>query len=114
MNKNEKRHAPRVSVTLEVQEEKLDGIKSATASDISEIGMCYMKPILPSEKENGKEKESFLEFMLPGDVKPIKVLGWIVREEKYNSTLKTAVTFMFLPKEDEKRIRQYVQSQSPN
>lgn len=106
MKNDELRHAPRVAADWVLQEEKVCGVFQASVMDLSEIGMRYRKP-LPERRED--EPESFLEFLLPGDAEPIRVLGWIVREEEKGSFLETAVTFMFLPKKDENRIREFVE-----
>jgi hypothetical protein len=47
---------------------------------------------------------------LPGEREPIRVLGWIVREKIKDLIQETAVTFMLLPKDNEHKIRRYVQT----
>ncbi len=107
LNIDEKRLAPRVALEISVKEERINSTKSSTICDISEIGMRYRSPLVP---ETNNEQEAFLEFKLSGQGEPIKVLGWIVRDEKNEQHQETAVTFMFLPEGDEIKIRNYVQS----
>ena len=59
-------------------------------------------------------KEVFLTFSLFDKLRPIKVLGWVVKETENDSHIDTHVTFMFLPTRDEEMILDFVRANGIN
>lgn len=105
MKENEKRkglHAP-ISVAV-VEQHKLEQ-QEVTAVDISENGMSYRKPL---GAHSCQGEEVFLTFSLEKEERPIKVLGWVIEETVQEDLIDTHVNFMFLPAQDEERIRHFV------
>ena len=102
---NERRQGTRVELEVTVSEKLVSGNSKAKVISLSNTGMRYTKPSNPPR--HGSE-EVFLEFTLPGETEPIKVMGWVVEEVEKDNILETAVTFMFLQENDEERINTYV------
>lgn len=105
---NERREGIRVALDVTVSEKLVVGSAKAKAINLSSAGMRYTKP--GSTAGHGA-KEVFLEFTLAGEAEPIKVMGWVVEEITRDNALETAVTFMFLQENDEKKINTYVKNQ---
>ena len=102
---NERRQGTRVELEVTVSEKLVSGNSKAKVISLSNTGMRYTKP--SNTPRHGSE-EVFLEFTLPGETEPIKVMGWVVEEVEKDNILETAVTFMFLQENDEERINTYV------
>jgi len=103
----ERRDGIRVELDVTVSEKLTSGSTKARAGNLSRTGMRYTKP--GHAALNGS-KEVFLEFTLPGNSEPIKVMGWVVEEIEKGDQLETAVTFMFLQEDDEARINDFIKS----
>jgi len=104
---NERRQGVRVPLDVSVSEELISGYSKAKTLNISSSGMRYSKP---AGAACHGSKEVFLEFNLPGQEEPVRVLGWVVEEIKKNDALETAITFMFLQENDEKKILAHVEN----
>ncbi|MBU0486074.1 MAG: PilZ domain-containing protein [Proteobacteria bacterium] len=107
---NERREGIRVALDVTVSEKLVSGTLNARVVSLSNTGMRYTKP---SNIRRHGAKEVFLEFTLPGESESIKVLGWVVEEIEKENILETAVTFMFLPENDEGKINTYVNKHLP-
>ena len=105
---NERREGIRVGLDVTVSEKLVAGTAKARAINLSNAGMRYTKP---GSAPSHSAKEVFLEFTLTGEAEPIRVMGWVVEEIAKGNGLETAVTFMFLQENDEKKINTYVQKQ---
>ncbi|MBU0479699.1 MAG: PilZ domain-containing protein [Proteobacteria bacterium] len=103
---DERREGIRVELDVTVSEKLVSGTAKARAINLSRTGMRYIKPV--NYGRHGSQ-EVFLEFTLSGESAPIQVTGWVVEEVAREDLLETAVTFMFLPEGDEKKINAYVQ-----
>ncbi len=109
--KNERRNTARAHLGVRVIEEHLAEENQVQAVNISEHGMQYCKP-LNSKRCQGEEV--FLTFALLERLKPIRALGWVVKEQELGDCIETHVTFMFLPAKDEEMIREFVASRQTN
>lgn len=105
---NERREGVRVALDVTVSEKLVAGTAKARAINLSNVGMRYTKP---GNTPGHGAKEVFLEFTLAGETEPVRVTGWVVEEIVTASGLETAVTFMFLQENDEKKINTYVHNQ---
>ena len=107
---DERREGIRVELDVAVSEKLVAGTAKARAINLSSTGMRYTKPNI---NRHGSE-EVFLDFTLPGETEPIRVMGWVVEEIEKNNALETAVTFMFLKENDEEKINAYVKKHLPS
>ena len=105
---NERREGIRVALDVAVSEKLVAGSAKPKAINLSNVGMRYSKP---GHAPSHGAKEVFLEFTLTGETEPIRVMGWVVEEIAKDTGLETAVTFMFLQENDEKKINSFVQKQ---
>ncbi len=105
MSLTNRRNTHRATITVPVVEEFHSVEQEVRAINISEHGMRYQKP---KGAVLCQGKEVFLTFSLFDRLKPIKVLGWVLKEIENDGHIDTHVTFMFLPTRDEEMIRDFV------
>ncbi len=101
----ERREFLRANLNVFIHEETSRNSKLARALDVSERGMRYLMPAEPREED---APPVALEFCLPGDERPIRVLGRVVYGEADGVQQRTAVEFTRLEGADAGRIRRYV------
>lgn len=106
----ERRQGIRVALDVTVSEKLVSATTKARAVNLSNTGMRYTKP---SNTPCHGSEEVFLEFTLSGETGPIRVMGWVVEEIEKDNNLETAVTFMFLQENDEKKITNYLEKHLP-
>jgi hypothetical protein len=97
----DRREFKRFAVAMKVVEEHPDGRTEAEALDICELGMRYVKPASDPRCE---DREVMLEFCLPGDDEPVRILGWIASEEVQRDDRFLSVTFAFTSDADAARV----------
>ena len=107
---NERRQGIRVALEVTVSEKLVSATTKARAVNLSNTGMRYTKP---SNTPCHGSEEVFLEVTLSGETEPIRVMGWVVEEIEKDNILETAVTFMFLQENDEKKITKYFEKHLP-
>jgi hypothetical protein len=95
----------RVPLRVELWEETHRGRSRARASNISELGMSYSGSAFAPRIDG---EEVILRFRLPGDGRPIEVLGAVADERCLARTSQTCVTFVWPRLDDVERIRSYV------
>ena len=105
----ERRTRVRVPLEVELQEQAHRGEAHARVRNISELGICYENSRLAPRVDG---EEVILRFCLPGDPRPIRVLGMIADERCMARTSETCVTFVWPSADDAQRIRDYVTSRS--
>lgn len=101
----ERREFKRVPVAMRVIEEHAGGRTEAHAVDICELGMRYMKP---KNAPRSVDCEVLLEFCLPGDFAPVRILGWVANEEVQSDDRFLSVTFAFPTDDDAARVCELV------
>lgn len=101
----DRRELARASIDVAVIEDSSAGRHAGRSRDIGELGMRFVKPRGTGVHE---DREVFLEFRLPGDETPIRVLGWVAGRRSEEHDLSTSVTFMFLDDGAAARIRDFV------
>lgn len=101
----DRREFKRVAVAMKVVEEHTGGRTEAEALDICELGMRYVKP---ASAPRSSDREVLLEFCLPGDYAPVRILGWIASEEVQRNDRFLSVTFAFPTDEDAARVCELV------
>lgn len=105
MQEMEHRSVLRASISIPVVEQHKSDQQEVTAVTISEHGMSYRKPV---QSRSCQGEEVFLTFALEEKAQPIKVLGWVIKETVHEDLIDTHVNFMFLPVQDEEKIRHFV------
>lgn len=101
----ERRRFSRVPLDVAVIERGHRGEARVKARDISEEGMSYSGSWFAPRVDG---QEVTLEFRLPGDPRPIRVLGVLTDERCLARTSETCVTFVWPCREDLLRIRRFV------
>jgi hypothetical protein len=101
----ERREFKRVPVAMRVVEEHAGGRTQAEALDICELGMRYVKS---ASAPRAPDREVLLEFCLPGDFAPVRILGWIAGEEVKRGDRYLSVTFAFPTDDDAARVCELV------
>lgn len=105
MQDRERRNVLRAPISVPVVEQHRLSQQEVTAVNISEHGMSYQKPVKAGSCQG---EEVFLTFTLHEEEQPIKVLGWVIEETVNENLVDTHVNFMFLPVQDEEKIRHFV------
>lgn len=111
MSSANRRNTLRAPITVPMVEEFHSVEQEVKAINISEHGMRYQKP---KGAASCQGKEVFLTFSLRNMLRPIKVLGWVLKEIENEGYIDTHVTFMFLPTRDEEMIREFVTANGAN
>jgi c-di-GMP-binding flagellar brake protein YcgR len=106
-NKVENREFLRAGISVFINEGYSKDSQLAHATDISESGMRYYKPI---GRELRRGRYVRLEFCLPGDDVPIKARGCIVYDGFTSTEQDTGIVFTKLKIRDRVRIHKYVLS----
>lgn len=101
----DRREQLRAPIKALVREELYREDVIAHAIDIGEQGLRYVKAAGAPVRESN---EVLLEFCLPDDPAPIKVLGCVANERVAAGVRSTSVTFAFMPEADQARVREYV------
>jgi hypothetical protein len=101
----ERREFPRVPLDVEIVVEALHARCEARAVNIGELGMRFVKP--PGHP-TPRGTEVLLDFELPGDPEPFRLLGWVASDRDSGPTPSTSVTFVFHSEAEAERIRQFV------
>jgi hypothetical protein len=101
----ERRRFSRVPLEATVIERGHRGRAEVKAQDISEEGMRYSGSWFAPRLDG---QEVTLEFCLPGDSRPIRVLGVLTDERCLARTSETCVTFVWPRQEDLLRIRRFI------
>ena len=101
----DRRLCDRVPLEVELFEVTGRGEAPVRATNISESGICYSGSSFAPRKDG---EEVVLRFRLPGDAKPIELLGAIADERCLASTSETFVMFVWPRDEDVRRIRDYI------
>lgn len=101
----ERREFARVPLDVEIVVEALHERHEARAINIGELGMRFTKP--PGHP-TPRGTEVLLDFELPGDPEPIRILGWVASDRDGGPTPSTSVTFVFHSEAEADRIRQFV------
>jgi len=97
----DRREFKRIALTMRVVEEHAAGRSEAQAVDLCELGIRYVKP---ASAPRCPDREVMLEFCLPGDARPVHVLGWIAGEQVRREARYLSVTFAFPTDEDAARV----------
>ncbi len=105
MQDKERRSVLRAPISVPVVEQHRSDQQEVIAVNISEHGMYYRKPV---HARSCQGEEVFLTFSLEEETQPIKVLGWVIEETINEDLIDTHVDFMFLPVQDEEKIRHFV------
>ena len=101
----ERRELPRVPLDVEIVVEVPQARYEARAVNIGELGMRFVKtPGHPTPRGT----EVLLDFELPGDPEPFRILGWVASDRESGPTPSTSVTFVFHSEAEADRIRRYV------
>ncbi|MBI5510793.1 MAG: PilZ domain-containing protein [Deltaproteobacteria bacterium] len=103
-NERERRELKRTPFTATIWEERSDGMRPAKAVDICALGMRYER----QATKVAKDREVLLEFCLPDDNRPLKVLGCVAGESVRGSVHSTSVTFAMLAPADAKRLQRFM------
>jgi hypothetical protein len=97
----DRREFKRLALAMKVVEEHGGGRVEAEVVDICELGMRYVKP---ASAPRCPDREVMLEFCLPGDERPMRMMGWIAGEEVQRDHRFLSVTFAFPTDEDTARL----------
>ncbi|NMC72631.1 MAG: PilZ domain-containing protein [Myxococcales bacterium] len=101
----ERRRFSRVPLDVTVIERGHRGEARVRARDISEEGMSYTGSWFAPRLDG---QEVTLEFRLPGDPEPVRVLGVLADERCLARTSETCVVFVWPRQEDLLRIRRFI------
>ncbi len=101
----ERRRFSRVPLDVTVLERGHRGEARVKARDISEAGMSYSGSWFAPRPDG---QEVTLRFCLPGDSRPIELLGVLTDERCLARTSDTCVTFVWPRQEDLLRIRRFI------
>jgi len=101
----ERRRHARAPLDVELREKIHLGEARVRARNISEQGISYSGSAFAPRLDG---QEVILRFCLPGDPRPIEVLGAVADERCLAWTSETCVTFVWPRREDVRRIRDYV------
>jgi hypothetical protein len=96
----------RVPLEVELFEVTNRGEALAHAANISESGICYSGSAFAPRVDG---EEVILRFRLPGDTRPIELLGAVADERCLASTSETFVMFVWPRDDDVQRIRNYIE-----
>lgn len=106
----ERRGLARAPLDLTVAVEATNARHEARAINIGELGMRFVKA--PGHLL-AKGTEVLLEFTLPGDTEPFRLLGWVTADSDDPPAHGTSVTFAFHSDGEVERIRRYVSGFTP-
>ena len=109
MKRSERREFRRVAVDMRVAEEFDGVVEAARAVDLCELGMRYVKP---ASAKDVRGQEVMLEFCLPGEMVPVRVLGWVADEQVLGPDRFTSVNFAFSTDRDSERICSHLARQA--
>ncbi|HNX49859.1 MAG TPA: PilZ domain-containing protein [Thermoanaerobaculaceae bacterium] len=107
----ERREFARVPLDVEVVVETPHARHPARAVNIGELGMRFVKP--PGHPMP-RGTEVLLDFDLPGDPEPFRILGWVASDSDSGSTPSTSVTFVFHSEAEAERMRRFVSRHRPS